>query len=155
MEFLRRLKLQFSPLKLHDPDFGDLTFMYIPNAPERSYWEAEWLFPATGTRVEIDLRGAESGPVESARSFYIALPDRFSRLLDAARPALDRVFRDWTNRPISADIWQDVKLAGFGLEDPESRPLEWEMSFEATGKKWLGITIPFQDETPGTPIVDT
>jgi hypothetical protein len=155
MGFLHKLKLRLSPPKLHDPDLGELTFMYISNAPEKSYWEAEWLFPPTGTRVSIGLPGPDSGPLPEARSFYLALPERFPAFLALARPALDQVFRDWYARPISSDIWRDVKLAGFGLEDPRAHPIEWDVSFEATGKKWLGIIIPFQDEKPGAPVVDT
>ena len=156
MGLLHDLKLRFSPPRLQDPDFGELMYMHIPNAPENSYWEGEhWLFPPTGTELGLSLPGGESGPLPEARTFYLGLPDRFARLLDLARPALDQVFRDWYQRPISSDIWQDVKFAGFGLEDPRAHPLEWDMSFEATGPKWLGITIPFQDDTPGAPVADT
>jgi hypothetical protein len=156
MNFLHSLKLRLSPPRLRDPDFGELIYMYIPNAPERSYWEGEhWLFPATGTSVGLGLLGGESGPLEEARAFYRALPARFQDLLRLVRPALDKVFRDWYQRPISTDIWQDVKLTGFGLEDPRARPVLWDMSFEATGQTWLGITIPFQDDKPGAAAVDT
>ena len=156
MGFLHNLKLRFSPPHLQDPDFGELIYMYISNAPERSYWEAaHWFFPPTGTEIGIDLLGGESGPLPEGRKFYLGLPARFSQLLALVRPGLDQVFRDWYRRPISVDIWQDVKFTGFGLDDPRARPRRWEMSFEATGKKWLGITVPFQDDTPGTPIVDT
>ena len=155
MSLLHNLKLRISPLRLQDADFGELLFMYIPNAPERSYWEAQWRFPPTDTTVGIDLLGPESGPVPEARSFYHALPARFASLLKAARPELDRVFRDWYDRPVADDLWSDVKLAGFGLEDPRARPVSWQMYFEATGKKWLGIVIPFEDDTPGTAVVDT
>jgi hypothetical protein len=40
--WLQGLKLRVSPPRMSDPDFGSLLFMYIPNAPERSYWECEW-----------------------------------------------------------------------------------------------------------------
>ncbi|MFW6031516.1 MAG: hypothetical protein ACOC9T_02905 [Myxococcota bacterium] len=155
MGFLHRLKLQFRPPKRYDPDFGELAFMYVASAPEKSYWEAEWLFPPAGTNVSIFLLGPESGPLPEARAFYLALPDRWPALLDLVRPGLDQVFQDWYGRPLASDIWRDVKLAGFGLEDPRAHPIEWDISFEATGEKWLGIIIPFKDETPGTPIVDT
>ena len=45
MKILRSFKLRFKPPKINDPDFGQLTFMYISDHPERSYWEGEWLFP--------------------------------------------------------------------------------------------------------------
>jgi hypothetical protein len=152
---LHNLRLRFAPPRLQDEEFGELVFMYIPSAPERSYWEAQWQFPPTGTTVEIDLLGPEAGPVPETRSFYRALPARFELLLKAATPELDRVFRHWYDRPIAGDLWSDVKLAGFGLEDPRARPVSWQMYFEATGKKWLGIVIPFEDDSPGTAVVDT
>ena len=156
MAFFHRLKLRFSPPRLTDADFGELVFMYIPNAPERSYWEGvEWPFPPTGTQVGLGLLGDESGPLPDSRPFYLALPDRFPQLLALVRPALDKVFRDWYDRPISSDVWQDVKLTGFGLEDPRGHPVRWDISFEATGEKWLGISVPFEDDTPGVAVVDT
>ena len=156
MSLLHDLKLRFSPPRLDDPDFGELRYMYISAAPERSYWEsAHWLFTPTGKEVEIDLPGSESGPLPEARQFYLTLPAQFPRLLELARPALDRVFHAWYARPVSHDIWQDVKLAGFGLEDPRATPVQWSMFFEATGAKWLGIIVPFRDEIPGSEVVDT
>jgi hypothetical protein len=53
MGLLHNLKLRLFPPRLVDPDFGDLLFMFIPNAPQRSYWEREWTFPNTGTVVSI------------------------------------------------------------------------------------------------------
>ena len=44
MNLFKSLKLQFRPPKIDDPEFGQLTFMYISNHPERSYWEAETRF---------------------------------------------------------------------------------------------------------------
>ena len=155
MGLLHNLKLRFSPPRLQDPEFGELLFIYIQNAPERSYWEAKWRFPPTDTSIDIDLLGPESGPLPEARSFYHALPSRFTSLLDAARPELDRVFRDWYDRPIADELWSDVKLAGFGLEDPRRQPVSWQMYFEALGNRWLGIVIPFEDDRPGTAVVDT
>lgn len=156
MSLLHKLKLRFAPPRLNDPDFGELLYMHVPNAPERSYWEgARWFFEPTGQEVGVDLPGGEAGPLPEARNFYLALPSRFPHLLDLARPGLDRVFRSWYERPISNDIWQDVKFVGFGLEDPRARPVEWQMFFEAVGAKWLGIIIPFRDEKPETEVVDT
>jgi len=77
MKIFESLKLQFRPPKMHDPDFGHLTFMYISNHPERSYWEAEWMFPPTGTPVSIGIDGDESGPRSAARQWHLGLPSRF------------------------------------------------------------------------------
>jgi hypothetical protein len=37
----------------------------------------------------------------------------------------------------------ELKLAGFGLEDPKATPVEWDIAFETTGDNWLGITVSF------------
>jgi hypothetical protein len=155
MGLLDQLKQWLSPPKRQDPEFGELTFIRIGGSPDRSYWEAQWAFPPTGTEVSIDLHGGESGPWPEARDFYLGLPARFAALLDAVRPALNEVFLHWYDRPLAPDLWQDVKLSGFSLPNPRARPLEWDITFEATGKKWLGITIPFRDDTPEEPVVDT
>ena len=77
MGILHNLKLRFSPPRINDPDFGSLLFMFISNAPERSYWECEWIFPKTGTVISIDLPGTEAGPMPEARQFHLNLPERF------------------------------------------------------------------------------
>lgn len=155
MGILHNLKMRFSPPRISDPDFGSLLFMFIPNAPERSYWECEWKFPKTGTEISIALPGGESGPLPEAREFYLSLPGRFEQILAAARPQLQDVFRTWLEQDLPQDIFTVVKLAGFGVEDLKAQPLDWDISFETTGGKWLGIIIPFHGDTPQKAVVDT
>ena len=155
MGILHNLKLRFRPPRMSDPDFGSLLFMYIPTAPERSYWECEWKFPNTGTEISISLPGNETGPLPAAREFYLRLPDRFERILAAVRPELQQVFRSWLQTDLPPDVFTLVKLAGFDLEDAMAQPVQWSISFETTGDKWLGITIPFVGDTPQTATVDT
>jgi hypothetical protein len=155
MGILHNLKLRFSPPRISDPDFGSLLFMFIPNAPERSYWECEWKFPKTGTVVSVGLTGGEGGPLPEAREFYLRLPGRFEQILAAARPKLEQVFKTWLQQELPRDIFTVVKLAGFGVEDLKAQPLHWDISFETTGAKWLGIIIPFEGDAAQEPVVDT
>jgi hypothetical protein len=155
MSFLKNLKLRFAPPRIDDPDFGSLLFMFIPNAPERSYWECEWRFPNTGTVISIALPGDERGPDPSGRQFYLGLPARFEGILAAARPKLQAVFREWLNQELPQDIFTVTTLAGFGLDSLAPGEIEWDISFETTGDKWLGIVIPFIGQTPQAAIVDT
>ncbi|MCU0694287.1 MAG: hypothetical protein MUF54_23095 [Polyangiaceae bacterium] len=150
-----RLKLRFRPPRLDDPEFGPLLFMYIANDPDRSYWEAEWLFPPVGYRVSIGLPGNASGPLPESRSFLLARVAEFDRTMELVRPLLDSVFREWLRRPLGLDTWANVKLAGFGFEDPRAEPVEWDVAFETTGERWLGITVPFVGNSPQDPVVDT
>lgn len=155
MRFLRSLRLQFFPPRLVDPDFGALLYMHVPNAPERSYWECEWRFPATGEVVSIGIPGDENGPGAEGRRFFLALPARYAEILSACRPLLRETFAHWLDRELPDDLSTELVLSGFGLEDPHASPLEWEVSFETTGEKWLSITIPFVGERPQRPVVDT
>lgn len=155
MGFFHNLKLQYSPPKIADPDFGTLIFMFISNAPERSYWECEWTIPNTDTEISISLPGDESGPSPEARQFYLSLPGRLKKILALARPQLHEVFKEWLRQDLPEDIFTVVKLAGFDLENPNHRPLQWNISFEATGDKWLGIIIPFVGDKPQKATVDT
>jgi len=155
MNLFKSLKLQFRPPKIDDPDFGQLTFMYISNHPERSYWEAEWMFPPTGTPVSIGLDGDESGPRPATREWHLDLPSRFDRILELARPELANVFKSWLKQDLPDDILTVMKLSGFGVEDPRAQPVNWDVSFETTGDTWLGITIPFQGEEAKEATVDT
>jgi hypothetical protein len=113
---------------------------------------------AVSSDEDTDLRRATwkgRGPTPDGRAFYLGLPARFDAILRAVRPGLDEVFRSWLRRPLGEDLWRDVKLTGFGVEDPNATPLEWDVAFEATGEKWLGITVPFVGELAQEPIVDT
>lgn len=155
MGLLSRLLLSFRPATLNDPEFGRLRYMRVGRDPAKSYWEAEWLFPPTGTRVSIGLPGTKEGPLLESRAFFLALIPEFERIMTRARPVLDQVFSEWLGRSLSVDLWSDVTLAGFGVEDPRTTPLEWDVSFETTGPKWLGISIPFVGQQPQEAVVDT
>ena len=155
MGFLHNLKLWLSPPKMIDPDFGNLTFMHMRMHPERSYWECEWMFPPTGKAVGIMLNGRESGPDSDARQFYLGLPARFDSILTACRPGLEQVFRDWRDGHVPQDVFTEVKLTGFGLEDPQAQPIHWDVGFETNDGNWLAITIPFIGDIPQEPLVDT
>lgn len=155
MGFLRSLRLQFCPLKKDDSDFGKLLYMYISNHPERSYWECEWKFPPTGTIISISLPGNEAGPYSESRAFYKEIIAKYETILRTVRPQLSIVFKEWLNKELPEDIFSELKLAGFGLDDGKSNPIRWDISFETTGNKWLGIMIPFEGEIPQKAVVDT
>ena len=155
MGFLHNLKLRFSPPSMNDPDFGRLLFMFVPVAPHRSYWEGEWTFPSTGRPIGIGLLGSESGPIPEARQFYLSLPERFEKILAAARPKLEEVFKIWLRQELPNDIFTVVELSGFDVDNPRTCPQEWSVSFETKGEKWLGIVIPFIGEEPHEAVVDT
>ena len=155
MSLFKELSLRFRPPRLQDPVFGPLLFMYIPRDPSRSYWEGEWLFPPTQSKVTVSLPGPVEGPNESGRAFYLGLPARFDEIIVRVKPALDQVFLEWLGRPLSSDIWQDVELGGFGIEDPTAASIAWDIAFETKGEKWLGSTIPFVGHDPQRPVIDT
>lgn len=151
----KALKLRLRPPRLQDPVFGELLYMYIPRDPGQSYWEGEWLFPPTQTRVAVSLPGTVEGPAESGRAFYLQLAARFEDIVHKVTPALDQVFLQWLGRPINPDIFQDVELTGFGGEDPAADPVAWDVGFETKGEKWLGIAVPFVGDDPQQPVIDT
>ena len=155
MALLERLKLTLKPLRRYDPDFGPLLFMYISNAPEKSYWEAEWTFPPVGYQVSIGLDGDKSGPAPEVRAFYLSRVGDFERTIALVRPRLDAVCRQWLGHPLAEDLWANVKLAGFGVEDPGATPVSWDVSFETVGERWLGITIPMIGDSAQEAVVDT
>jgi hypothetical protein len=85
MGLLKELRLRFRPPRIEDPDFGTLLYMYIPCVPTDSYWQGEWLFPPTETKVAIALPGGLDGPDTQAREFYLTLPAQFDFLLKQLR----------------------------------------------------------------------
>jgi hypothetical protein len=154
MSLFKELSLRWRPRRLQDPVFGPLLFMYIPRDPSRSYWEGEWLFPPTQSKVTVSLPGPVEGPLESGRAFYLGLPARFDEIIVRVKPALDQVFLEWLGRPLNVNMWQDVTLGGFGVEDLGAVPPTWDVEFDVTGER-LGITIPFVGDEPQQPVVDT
>jgi hypothetical protein len=138
-----------------DPVFGQLVFMNIERHPERSYWEGEWKFPGQAHSVGISLLGGEEGPREDSRRFYMNLPDRIEQIAERCGPQLAKVFREWLSRDLPDDIFTELKLTGFDVDDPNGHPLRWSVWFETIGEKWLGITIPFVDDVAGEAEVDT
>jgi len=111
---------------MEDPDFAVLLYMHIPHAPANSYWEGEWLFPATRMKVAIALPGGLDGPDIKARAFYLELSTQFDHVVKQVWPALDRVFREWIGRPLDTDLWKDVRLSGFGVEPLNIVPITWD-----------------------------
>src|SRR5437016_1559928 len=100
MSFLHELKLQWLPPRIDDADFGRLRFIYIANHPERSYWEAIWKFPPTGTAVDISLPGNEGGPLPESKDFYLRLAERFDKIMVLCRPHLEKVIEDWLEQKL-------------------------------------------------------
>ena len=47
------------------------------------------------------------------------------------------------------------QLTGFGIQDPNEQPVLCDVSFELTGDKYLGISIPFAGDSAIVPEVDT
>ena len=155
MRLLEWLRLRINPPRLEDQDFGLLRFMYISSVPERSYWEAEWNFPPVGYCVSIGLPGDIEGPSPESRAFFLSRVSHFDHIISLVRPRLESVCRQWLGRPLASNLWSDVRLTGFGVQDPVFTPVSWEISFETTGQKWLGITIPFVGESAQEAVVDT
>lgn len=155
MRFLHEMKLWLSPPKVVDPIFGTLVFMHIEKHPEQSYWEGEWTLPQSKHCVGIFLRGGEEGPNEDSRRFYLNLPDRIEQIMERCRPSLAKVFREWLNRDLPNNLFHELKLTDFDVDAPNAHPLHWSVSFETTGDKWLGITIPFVEDAAGVAEVDT
>lgn len=153
--FFHKLRLQFNPIIKTDPDFGKIVFMYISKNPENSYWECEWNFPNTGSNVSIALPGDEAGPFPESREFFLALPARFDEILIQARPKIEAVFLEWLNRALPKNIFAELTLIGFHLENARVSQIRWDVSFETAGGRWLCITIPFVGGIPLDAIVDT
>jgi hypothetical protein len=135
--------------------YRPFVYMYVSNAPEKSYWEAEWMFPPVGYQVSIALDGDKCGPAREVRAFYLSRVGCFERTIALVRPRLDAVFRQWLGRSLAEDLWADVKLAGFWVEDPEATAVSWDVSFETFGGRWLSITIPMIGDVAQEAIVDT
>jgi hypothetical protein len=101
------------------------------------------------------LPGDEAGPFPESREFFLALPAKFDEILMLARPKIQAVFHEWLNRTLPENIFTEVKLTGFDLENARVSLVRWHISFETLGDKWLGITIPFVDNIPQDAVVDT
>jgi hypothetical protein len=155
MGILHNLKRRFSLLKIQDPDFGSMRFVYISNNPKASYWEGEWLFPATNSLISFSLPGGEAGPNPEGRQFLLELSARFGTIVEAIRLQLAQVAREWLETDLPGDLFTLFTLTGFGVDEIGQGEPKWDVSFESTGDLWLGISIPFTGDKADTPVVDT
>jgi hypothetical protein len=156
MNFFKSLQLRFFPPKKRDPIFGNMTFMYISNNPEQSYWECEsWKFPPTNSRIGIGLPGDESGPREEARQFYLAKGEHFKSLVNEAMPKISTAYLEFAGKELKGDLFKTFKLAGFDIEELGKGKPEWSMSFETRKGTWLFITIRFKGDSAFQAVVDT
>ena len=120
VNILESLRLRFRPPRLDDRSFGPLVFMYIPNDPDNSYWEAEWLFPPTGSRVSISLPGGIDRPGAESRDFMLSRGREFDQIMELARPKLAEVLRSYLSRPLFDDILRKLLRVRFGRGGPAS-----------------------------------
>ena len=64
------------------------------------------------------------------------------------------MYKSELGEPLPQDIFTTLKLTGFGVKDPYEQPVRWDISFETTGDKYLGVLIPFIGNTAMEPEVD-
>lgn len=155
MGLFERFLTRFRPVTIEDAEFGRLTYMEVKGDPSRSYWEAEYVFAPTGSVVSAGMRGTREGPLPEARSFYRLMEQRFADTMKTVRPYLEASFQESLGRPLSADLWDDLVLSGFDVDDPIADPLEWDIMFETTGDKWLAFTVPFIGDVVQPVVVDS
>jgi hypothetical protein len=131
-----------------------MVFVHISKKRERSYWECEWNFPPTGSTVVITLVGDEFGPRSEWRRFYLDLPNRCHAIRVACRPVLEKIYQGELHQSPPAAIFAALKTTGFGVKDPDEKPVHWNVSFENTGDEFVAISIPFEGETAMAPDVE-
>jgi hypothetical protein len=68
---------------------------------------------------------------------------------------LAKAWRVWYEAELPEDIFDCLRLSSFQVEDPDARPLRWDVMFETTGEKWLAMSIPFIDDVPQKAVVDS
>lgn len=137
--------------QLPDPDFGLLTFWR--NAPDSagSFWEGHWLNPAAEAVIHIALPGPFSGPLPEARAFALQFANsvRLNAVIQMARPQIEPIFLNFTERALAADLDADLKLAGISLDDVLTTPVSWELSFQVRDDSDLTfINVPMLGDIP-------
>lgn len=149
------IRHKFSSKTLIDPIFGEATFIAMPRAPHKAYWECQWRFPVTSSVINIAMPGDENGPFPETRNFYTDLADRFHKHLLTAKPHLQKAFNAQYGIELPKDIFSVMTLSGFDLENPHTSPRRWEMSFTTRPHlKSRFFTIPFEGDTALPAIID-
>jgi hypothetical protein len=152
MKFFKAIRDRFRTPRMVDPDFGELAYM-------GSYWEGEWTFPPTETTISIFLPGDESGPYPESRQWNFDLIPRYPKILELAKPLLTSKLADmadwWLEGDMPEDIFTVVRLTGFGVTDPRTDPIEWNVSFETIGDRWVSVTVNFVGDEPEVASADT
>lgn len=149
MNFFKRIKLFFSPRVIQDEMLGKLTFIYISNFPERSYWEGEWLFPTTQTVITILLKGGESGPLPEFLEWYRGLPARYSKVIKTVEQKLADAYEELYSKKPPRDFVNQFTFAGASVLDPRAQDVEWDLSFDITVGDVYSVTVPFVGDKAG------
>jgi len=157
VSILSKLFGKFEDIKMQDPDFGEMTFMEVAEHPERSYWEGEWRYPPTGTRIGVFIPGDASGLMGEARAFIMQKQHEWDKIISAVFPKLFPEYTEWAKRALSADILSDLDLASISVELPIVLPITWEISFETKEEeeKWRYFNVGMKDWTVEYVSVDT
>lgn len=74
--------------------------------------------------------------------------------MERAKPELAKVFKNWLRKELPEDLFKVLKFSGAEVVDPDSHPVEWELSFETTSGTWLGIVIPFKGSQVGEAVIE-
>src|SRR5436309_15624115 len=120
---------QVPPRWISDPELGVLLFMFMPSAPDLSYWTCEHPLRGVGQNIRVELPGREGGPDSEARRFYLDLQRRFDKVLSAATRKRARCAQSCLKGEARQDLFSILKVTTIRIENANNHPARWSIIF--------------------------
>jgi hypothetical protein len=149
---LRKLFSREPPLRIHDPDFGQIRF----HNDFGGYWtmENDWTVPFQAEGVScVDIPGGREGPAQDAREFLLAKKSQPDQLWDLCEPFVRECMSGWD----AFDGMEPRETFFITCINKDSDVLDgWEVCFESRAPaKWLYFCLQIKGEEVVTNTVST
>lgn len=134
MNWWKRMREQFSPLRRTHPLLGQLTYMRMPDEG-RSYWEGRVPFGPSETDIEIFITGGESGPGESQLACFREITRRFADLWPQFEERFAAFQSEGLQKPALAPYSRYYTVTSMSIPPALAPDMEWEVSFDSQQDK--------------------
>jgi hypothetical protein len=135
------------PPTIQDDFFGVLTFMSFKDST-KNYFEGKGKFKPTGEVIEYLVGGDLSGPTNEQREFYNKIQDTYDAIMVKITPLIEEEFKNWKEDFRIKDFKKEFKLVALTIPRLPSKPVVWDMSFDALHDEDHQITVGFNDFEP-------
>jgi len=119
---------QPAPPPINHAVFGRI---WAGQRPKTDAWHWQMLDPIHHPRGEVTAtwRAGREGPSQAQIAFWQWLCSHIDEVVEQSRELLAIDVAEWTEKPVPADIWQELTWKSADLPIDGDRNSDWEVSF--------------------------